>query len=204
MLRELILDIESTGFYTNEGHRMTEIGIVEMIDGELTGKSFHAYLNPEREVPEEIVKITGLTDKFLSDKPLFSEIAQELKDFIGDDIIIITCWDMDGYVLDTAMLNMELKKTGLDETSKHQWCNIRKWSEELYGHEEARLDNVLKRFNIDKTEREEKGHGALLDAQLLAKVYPKIKQAYFEHIANEKIFDIPAEQRAKKKGQPKL
>ena len=107
-MRQIILDIETTGLYVNEGHRITEIGMVEMVDGKRTGKTYHSYVNPQRDVPEFITKLTGLTTKFLSDKPIFEKIAEDLRNFIGDAQVVITCRSKDGYTLDIAFLNHEL------------------------------------------------------------------------------------------------
>ncbi len=187
-MREIVLDLETTGLSPDEGHRITEVGAVELVDGKPTGKEFHAYVNPERDVPEFIEKLTGLSTEFLSDKPLFAEIAKDLQEFIGDAPIIITCrTGDDGTVLDEVFLNKEMKEAGMPAPESHQWVNIRKWSEQMYGNDEARLDAVLDRFEVDKSEREDKGHGALLDAQLLAEVYPKVKSDWFESLKSGKV-----------------
>lgn len=186
-LREIILDTETTGLYTFEGERIVEVGAVEMIDGKLTGKSFHSYINPERHVPElmkngkgEMIKNpNGLTDDFLADKPLFAHIAKELRDFIGDDRVVITCrTSTNNYVLDVAFMNMELTKAGQAEIPDAQWLNVRTWSEAMFGDAEASLNKVLDRYGIDRGTRSDTGHGALLDAQLLAEFYPQLKKDY--------------------------
>ena len=179
--RSIVLDIETTGLYVNEGHRITEIGLIELIDDKPTGKTLHFYLNPERDIPEFITNLTGLTEEFLSDKPLFVEVAQEVRDFIADSPIIITCRhdEKTGYTLDIAFLSHEFEAAGItDAIPETQWINIRKWSEEMFGHDEAKLDKILDRYQIDRTERDENGHGALLDADLLAKAYPKVLADY--------------------------
>jgi len=177
-MRELILDIESTGLYVSDGHRIIEIALVEQVDGKLTGNNLHLYTNPERLSDAKALAVHGLTQDFLSDKPVFKDVAQAISDFIGEDRVVITCWDMDGYVLDKEFLNKELEEAGFPAIKDEKWLNVRKWSEQLYGHKAASLDKILDRFKIDRTERVENGHGALLDAVLLAKVYPKLKMAY--------------------------
>ena len=187
--RSIVLDIETTGLYVNEGHRMTEIGLIELIDNKPTGKTLHFYLNPERDIPEFITKLTGLTEGFLSDKPLFAEVAQEVRDFIADSPIIITCRhdEKTGYTLDIAFLSHEFEAAGItDAIPETQWINIRKWSEEMFGHDEAKLDKILDRYQIDRTERDENGHGALLDADLLAKAYPKVLKDYTKFKAGQR------------------
>ena len=177
-MRGIILDIETTGLFVNEGHRITEIGMVEIKDGKPTGKTYHSYINPERDVPEFITELTGLTEKFLSDKPTFDKVAAEVRNFIGNMPVIITCRSKDGYTLDIAFLNHELEQAGNLKVPEKQWINVRHWAEAMFGYDEARLDKMLGRYKIDRTERDENGHGALLDAQLLAKIYPKLLADY--------------------------
>ena len=177
-MRAIILDIETTGLFVHEGHRITEIGMVEWKDNKPSGKTYHSYVNPERNVPEFITKLTGLTEKFLSDKPTFNMLAKDIRDFIGDAPVIITCRSKDGYTLDIAFLNAELKKAGVNIVGEKQWINVRLWAEEMFGHDEAKLDKMLDRYKIDRSVRDENGHGALLDAQLLAQVYPKLLSDY--------------------------
>ncbi len=176
--RQIVLDLETTGLFVSDGHRITEVGMVELIDGKPTGKTFHAYVNPERDVPEFITNLTGLTTEFLSDKPLFAEIAQDIRAFIGDDEVVITCHTKDNYTLDIAFLSKELEDAGMPPIKDSQWLNVRRWGEAMFGHKDASLDTLLDRYNIDRSERDEKGHGALLDAKLLAEVLPKLTADY--------------------------
>lgn len=177
-MRAIILDIETTGLFVKEGHRITEIGMVEWKDGAPSGKTYHSYVNPERDVPEFITKLTGLTEKFLSDKPTFNMIARDIREFVGDAPVIITCRTKDGYTLDIAFMNAELKKAGIDIIEDKQWLNVRRWGEEMFGHDQASLDKMLDRYKIDRSIRDKNGHGALLDAQLLAQVFPKLQADY--------------------------
>lgn len=178
--REIILDTETTGFYCHQDDRLCSFAALEMIDGVLTGRACLSFVNPEREVPEEASRVNGLTWAFLADKPLFRDVAQELRDFIGDSTVVITCWTMDnGYVMDTEFINKELQDAGVDPVPESQWLNVRRWGEEMFGHKQASLNPMLERYGIDKKGRELKSnHGALEDAELLAKLYPVLKSDY--------------------------
>lgn len=177
--RELVLDTESTGLLTSDGHRMVEIALVEMINRKPTGRELHVLINPERDIPAEVVKIHGITNERVKDEPKFSEVAKEIRDFIGNDPVVITCrTTKEGYTLDVELLNLELKKAGQEEVPVSQWINVRRWSEAMFGDKAATLDKVLDRYGISRKERDEHGHGALLDARLLAEAYPKLLKDY--------------------------
>ncbi len=181
-MRIIVLDLETTGLRDDEGHRITEIGLIEMIDGVPTGKTYHSHFNPGRPVPEFITNLTGLTDEFLADKPDFASKAKDIRKFIGDTPVLITCRTVEGYTLDIAFLNAALKRAGFGEVPEKQWINVRRWGEAMFGHDQASLDKMLDRYEIDRTERDENGHGALLDAGLLAKLYPQLYKDYVAHI----------------------
>ena len=187
--REIVLDTETTGFMTDKGHRMVEIGMVELIDGQATGKEYHCYFNPGAKAMELLIapsetgksasEINGLTPEILENEPLFCEKAQEIRDFIGDSDIVITCWTMKDdagkdYTLDIDMLDMELSNAGVKAIPSQQWRNIRPLSEQMFGHKEASMRYVLPRYGIDDLDRDAKGHSAIEDAQLLAKIYPSV------------------------------
>lgn len=193
-MREIVLDTETTGLFTHEGERLIEVCALELINGVPTGQAFHAYINPERLVPQTVKNGQGqtvptphgLTDAFLADKPLFKEIAREFLDFVGNDPIIITCrTEKNGYVLDVAFINMELAKAGEKEIPEEQWINVRKWSETMYGNSEASLNKMLDRYGIARGARGDTNHGARLDTQLLAELYPKLKKDYFAFITRK-------------------
>jgi DNA polymerase-3 subunit epsilon len=187
MPRQIVLDIETTELYVHEGHRIVEIAAVEMKNGKPTGREFHVYLNPDRPISPEISKIHGLTNEFLADKPRFPEIAKELYSFIGNSPIVITCRTEDnGYVLDKAFLSAEMEQAGLPPFKDEQWINVRKWSESMFGDKQATLNKVLDRYKIDRSERDNNGHGALLDARLLAMVYPKLRDDYTKFSSGQK------------------
>lgn len=179
--RELVLDTESTGLFIADGHRMVEIAIVEMVNRKPTGREFHALINPDRHIPAEVVKIHNIDDAAVADKPKFPDIAKALRAFIGDDPVIITCRTTNDYTLDVALLNHELEKSGEKPVPASQWINVRRWSEAMFGDKQATLDKVLDRYGISRKERDDNGHGALLDARLLAEAYPQLKRDYAAH-----------------------
>ncbi|HYG84700.1 MAG TPA: DNA polymerase III subunit epsilon [Azospirillum sp.] len=162
-MREIVLDTETTGFKPEEGHRLVEIGCVELINHVATGGKFHVYINPMRPVPPEASAVHGLTDEFLADKPLFTEIVGEFLEFIGDSPLVIH-----NAAFDMAFLNAELKWAGfpaLRNTAVDTLMMVR----QRFPGSPATLDALCKRFGIDNSSRT--FHGALLDAQLLGEVY---------------------------------
>ncbi len=181
-MREIAFDIETTGLYVDEGHRLISVGMVEMIDGKETGIKLQFLVNPERESDPEALNVHKMTTKFLSQFPTFDAHAETIRDFIGNDPVVITCRTSDRngniYTLDQAFLDAEFARAGVAPLKKEQWINVRRWSEELFGTQEARLDKILDRYGVSRAERDRKGHGALLDAELLAAVYPRLKADY--------------------------
>jgi DNA polymerase-3 subunit epsilon len=164
-MREICFDTETTGLDPNNGDRLLEIGAVELINHKPTGKIFHEYINPERDVPEEVVKVHGLNNAFLADKPKFAEIAQKWIEFVGDDGIFVAHnarFDMD-------FLNMELQKCGYPAYEWDRVVDTLAIARSEYPHMRNSLDALCKRFNVDNSART--FHGALLDAQLLSEVY---------------------------------
>lgn len=174
--RQLVLDLETTGLLIADGHRVIEVAVVELLDGKPSGVEYHALVNPDRAIPAEVSAIHGITDDKVADKPAFAAIAQELRQFIANDEIIITCRTKDGYTLDIAFLDMEFEKAGQPKTGAAQWINVRRWSEAMFMDGEATLDAVLDRYKIDRSNRTQ--HGALLDARLLAEAYPPLLNDY--------------------------
>jgi DNA polymerase III subunit epsilon len=196
--RELVLDTESTGLFVSEGHRMVEIAIVEMVNRRPTGRELHILINPDRDIPAEVVKIHHIDNEKVKDSPKFPDVAKEIRDFIGNDPVIITCRTKDGYTLDIDLLNFEFKQAGQPEVPVSQWINVRRWSEAMFGDKAATLDKVLDHYGVSRKERDENGHGALLDARLLAEAYPKLLKDYMN-------FSEPqvAVANAKRSGAPK-
>jgi len=164
-MREICFDTETTGFDPNTGDRLVEIGAVELINHLPTGKVFHEYINPERDVPEEVVKVHGLTNEFLADKPKFAEIAQKWVDFIGDDGIFVA----HNAAFDMNFINYELKKCGYNTYDWDRVVDTLAIAKSEFPGARNNLDALCRRFNIDNSART--FHGALLDAQLLAEVY---------------------------------
>lgn len=164
-MREICFDTETTGFNPETGDRLVEIGAVELINHVKTGKIFHKYINPERDVPEEVVKVHGLTNEFLADKPTFREIAQEWVEFVGDDGILLA----HNAEFDMKFINYELKKIGYEVYENDRVTDTLLIARNMFPGKHNSLDALCKRFNIDNSART--FHGALLDAELLADVY---------------------------------
>lgn len=162
--REIVLDTETTGFDPVSGDRLVEIGCLELINHVATGRTFHVYLNPEREMPESAFKIHGLSTEFLSDKPKFTEVAEKFIEFIGDAPLVIHNAEFD-----MKFLNFELEKIGKQAMPIQRAVDTVKIARQKFPGAPASLDALCKRFSIDNSSRTL--HGALLDAQLLAEVY---------------------------------
>ncbi len=179
--REIVLDVETTGLFTAEGHRIVEIAAVEVAGHRPTGREFYSLVNPERDIPEEVVKVHGIDNAKVENQPTFKEIAAELRRFIGDSTVVITCRTKDNYTLDIAFLNMEFERAGQPPVPESQWVNVRRWSENMFGEKAATLDKVLDRYSISRKERDDNGHSAILDARLLAQAYPLLLKDYMSN-----------------------
>lgn len=163
-MREVVLDTETTGLKPEEGHRIVEIGCVELVNHVQTGRTFRAFVYPERLMEAKASEISGITDEMLVGKPLFSEIAQSLIDFLGDAPIVAH-----NAGFDMGFLNAELARAGLATLLPERAIDTVVIARRKYPGAPASLDALCKRFNIDLSERVK--HGALLDAKLLADVY---------------------------------
>jgi DNA polymerase-3 subunit epsilon len=163
-MREIVLDTETTGFDPATGDRIVEIGCVELIDHLPTGRSFQAYLNPERLVPVETQKVHGLTDEFLADKPLFAHIVEELLEFLGDAPLVIH-----NASFDMKFVNSELHRCGRPPLHPARAIDTIEIAKAKIPGARYSLDELCKRFGIDLSARSK--HGALLDAELTARVY---------------------------------
>lgn len=163
-MREIVLDTETTGLDPASGHRVVEIGCIELINHLPTGNEFHRYLNPERDVPAEAEAVHGLSAAFLSDKPLFSSLVDDLLGFIGDSPIIAH-----NAGFDMGFLNAELRRAGKLPLGSERTIDTVMLARRRFPGAQASLDALCRRFQIDLSERGK--HGALLDAKLLAKVY---------------------------------
>ncbi len=165
-MRQIFFDTETTGLSPESGDRIIEIGCVEMVDRRLTGRNLHFYVNPERRSHEDAVKIHGLTDEFLADKPLFAAIADELLEYLGNAEVIIH-----NAGFDVGFLNEELRRLGRPKfaTLVDKITDSLSMAREMFPGKANSLDALCKRLEVDNANRSL--HGALLDAGLLAEVY---------------------------------
>ncbi len=164
-IREIVFDTETTGFDPTTGDKLVEIGAVELINHIPTGRTYHQYINPEREVPEEVVKVHGLTTEFLKDFPVFADVAQDWVDFVGEDGILVA----HNATFDMKFINYELNKLGYQGYDWNRVVDTLEIAKNKFPGQRNNLDVLCKRFGIDNSART--FHGALLDAQLLAEVY---------------------------------
>ena len=163
-MREIVLDTETTGFEPSEGHRIVEIGAVELFNHLPTGRTFHMYLNPERMMPKEAFEVHGLGDDFLRDKPLFRQEAQNFLDFVADSKLVIH-----NASFDMKFLNWELRTHGFPQIPNDRAIDTLMIARSRFPGSPASLDALCRRFGIDNSMREK--HGALLDSEILAEVY---------------------------------
>ena len=163
-MREIVLDTETTGFEPAEGHRIVEIGAVELINHMPTGRTYHQYINPKRPMPKEAFEVHGLGDDFLRDKPLFPAIAQAFLDFIADAPLVIH-----NASFDMKFLNAELTAANFTPLPTTRAVDTLLIARKKFPGSLASLDALCRRFNIDNSMREK--HGALLDSEILAEVY---------------------------------
>ncbi|TAH35767.1 MAG: DNA polymerase III subunit epsilon [Alphaproteobacteria bacterium] len=196
MSREIILDTETTGLDPFTGDRIVEIGCVEVINYIPTGKHFHQYINPERDMPPGAQAVHGLTSEFLKDKPVFAEICGDFLEFIGDAPLVIHNAEFD-----MKFINHHIGEMGFGAITGPRIIDTLKMARQKFPGAPASLDALCKRFNIDLSGRSL--HGALLDSNLLAQVYIELiggKQAGFDLLASsaggaagtiERIFRAP-------------
>ena len=163
-MREIVLDTETTGISPAEGHRLCEIGCVELDNHMPTGRTFHVYVNPERDMPEGAFRVHGLSEEFLRDKPKFAEIVDGFLEFITDTPLIIH-----NASFDLGFLNAELKRTGKKNLPSSQAIDTLAIARRKFPGAQNSLDALCRRFNVDNSNRVK--HGALLDSELLAEVY---------------------------------
>ena len=182
---EVILDTETTGLSPASNHRIVEIGCIELENQIFTNKTFHTYINPKRAVSEEALKIHGYSDKFLSDKKIFSEIAEDFLNFIKDKKLVIH-----NAPFDLSFLDYELKLLNKKPIDKKNVIDTLELARSKYPGSQNSLDALCRRFNIDNSKREL--HSALIDCQLLKEVYinlldqrePKL------NLQNRDVFDL--------------
>ncbi|MBS0482050.1 MAG: DNA polymerase III subunit epsilon [Proteobacteria bacterium] len=166
-MREIIFDTETTGLDPKTGDRLVEIGCLEMVNRVLTGASFHAYFNPDRDMPAAAEAVHGLSITFLSDKPRFHERAAELLAFLGDSMLVAH-----NAGFDFGFLNTELESCGLDPVSRTRMIDTVALARVRHPGAKLSLDALCTRYGIDRSHRTK--HGALLDAELLAQVYVEL------------------------------
>jgi len=166
MTRQIILDTETTGLEPSQGHRIIEIGAVEMLNRRLTGNRFHQYLNPEREIDAGAIEVHGITNEMLADKPKFADIAADFLEFVkGAELVIHNA------PFDTGFINSEFRLLG-EAASIEAVCTVLdtlKLARTMHPGQKNDLDSLCRRYSIDNSQRSL--HGALLDAEILADAY---------------------------------
>jgi DNA polymerase-3 subunit epsilon len=166
-MRQVVLDTETTGLETEEGHRILELGCVEIVDRKLTRRHFHHYVNPQRDIDDGALEVHGITREFLMDKPAFEEVWAEFLDFVrGAELVIHNA------TFDIAFLNNEMRLMAPEIGQITDYCNVvdsLEIARRKHPGQKNSLDALCKRYNIDNSQREL--HGALLDAEILADVY---------------------------------
>lgn len=165
-MRQLVLDTETTGLSVEQGHRIIEVGVIELVNRRPSGNSFHRYVNPQREVEYGAIQVHGITNEFLADKPRFADVAKDLWEWIGGDELIIH-----NAPFDVGFLDVEFRIAGIGKPLA-EVCAITdtvQMARKLHPGQKASLDALCKRYSVDNSNRDL--HGALLDARLLADVY---------------------------------
>jgi len=166
-MRQIVLDTETTGLSPKEGHRIIEIGCVELIDRRVTRNNFHCYLNPEREIDRGALNVHGLSNEFLNDKPLFKDVVDEFIEFVkGAELIIHNA------AFDVGFINYELKRLRRSYGKIEQHCGVfdtLALARKMHPGQKNNLDALVRRYDVDHFERNL--HGALLDSKILAYVY---------------------------------
>ena len=163
----IIFDTETTGFEPSEGHHIVEIGALEMIDFELTGREFHQYINPQMPMPESAYKVHGLDDEFLASKPVFADIAEAFIEFIGDASLVAH-----NASFDMKFIQAELRANGFD-TLNNKVVDTLLMARQKFPNQKNNLDMLSQRLGVDISARAQY-HGALLDSQILAQVYLRL------------------------------
>lgn len=165
-MRQVILDTETTGFEHEDGHRIIEVGCIELNDRQPTGRTFHEYVNPDRDVPQESVAIHGLTNEFLEDKPRFADIAEDLIAFIRGSELVMHNASFDVGHLDAEFARLD---DGIRTEDIVEVLDTLKLAQSMHPGQRNSLDALCKRYEVDHSNRTL--HGALLDAELLTDVY---------------------------------
>ncbi len=166
-MREIVLDTETTGLDPKQGHRIIEIGCIELVNYVPSGREFHQFINPERDVPEGAQQVHGITTEFLADKPVFSEVVDLFLEFIADSTLVIH-----NASFDMGFLNHELALVPRDPIPFDRVVDTLSLARRKHPAGPNSLDALCKRYGIDLSERTK--HGALLDSELLARVYMEL------------------------------
>ena len=190
-LREISLDTETTGFNADQGDRIVEIGCMELINKIPTGEKFHVYINPERIVPAEAIKVHGLDNQFLKDKPVFSQIARDFLGFIGSDPLVIH-----NAQFDMKFLNSELRRMGISALD-NPVVDTLVMAQKMFPGKRVNLDALCRHFKVDNTNRTL--HGALIDANLLSSVYLHLTGGPNHALDFGELEDAPGKQAPKKR-----
>ncbi len=165
--RQIVLDTETTGLEHRQGHRIIEIGCVELINRKLTGNNYHVYLNPQREIDQGAIEVHGITNEFLQDKPLFLDIHQQFLEYLsGAELVIHNA------AFDVGFIESELEKLDHSTPRLEEICSVHDTllqARKMFPGQRNDLDSLCRRYEIDNSQREL--HGALLDAEILADVY---------------------------------
>ena len=163
-MREIVLDTETTGLDPRSGHRVVEIGCVELVNHMPTGEVFHRYINPDRDMPEEAFRVHGLSTAFLSKHPMMEDVIDDFLEFVAEDVLVIHNAEFD-----MKFLNAELEWAHRPALPRSRAIDTVAMARKKYPGAQASLDALCRRFGIDNSQRTK--HGALLDAELLAEVY---------------------------------
>ena len=200
-MRQIVLDTETTGFDPYSGHRVVEIGCIELHNRIPTGRIYHTYLNPERSMPYEAFQVHGLSEEFLVGHKTFREVYEEFLAFIGPDTVLV----IHNAMFDMKFLNAELKNVGATLLPPERAIDTLRMAKEKFPGSPATLDALCRRFNIDLSRRSL--HGALLDAELLAEVYLELMGGRQDSLVLERrpLFDsfLEAQKAASRIPRPK-
>ena len=184
-MREIVLDTETTGIDPSDGHRIIEIGALEMFNQTPTGEQFHVYINPEREIDAGAVNVHGLTGEFLADKPVFADVAAGFLEFIAGSQLVIH-----NAPFDMGFINAELVRLGMSALPMDRAVDTLTMARRKFPGAQASLDALCRRFEIDNSHRDL--HGALVDADLLAAVYIELLGGRQRHLSLEPDTGKPA------------
>lgn len=166
--RKILLDVETTGFYYDKDDKIVELACIEIFDDRDMKGEFHVYINPQRNIPDEVIKVHGISNETVKDSPIFANVVEDFLKFVGDCEIIAH-----NAKFDMSFVNAELKKIGKEIIAPSKFIDTLKLAQAKFPGQRNRLDDLCKRFNIDLESRKDY-HGALIDTRLLGEVYTKL------------------------------